>query len=330
MMRIVFLICWLVFIAMAAFSQVVDYTVPNGFKTEISAVDYKTIVDASVAAISKRYKVDSVQDGTVKLVKLQDMQAFHLHNLIVECLKEKNKTMWEITVREHFDKLFSTIDEQEKFDPEDFKEAKKYLSIRVYPKEFVMQRPNSRSFIVQTNLEGTFTMLMYDLPGGAFTPVQRKTFVHWNRDIDAIYAIAKSNINKQQVQKISQAVDADGVKIDATLLSNENYAGSYAICIGDNSPELVGELGCIVAIPHKGAAYVYKIVKGKPGNLISYIQKTKPVVDGAYAEHPQPISNQFFWYYKDKFIKVPVTSDKDGKVNVTLPNSLTALLAKSK
>src|ERR1700722_6137995 len=247
--------------------QVIDYTIPAGYENKIGSADYKRIVDSSVATISKRFKVDSVQAGTIRLVKMQDIQAFHLQNLLSECLAEKEKGKWDKIISEYFNKLFVTLDKDDEVDPVSYKESKKYLSLRIYPKEFIAQRPGYRGLGVQTNLEDTYTLLMLDVPSAAFVPVPRKDFNLWNKNIDEVFQLAKANIDRQPVQKIKQTLDADGLTIEATTLKNDDYAASYVLDLGNNSPELLGEFGAIVAIPNKGIAHVCKIVRNKPVQL---------------------------------------------------------------
>ena len=45
----------------ALFGQKVDYTIPKGYEIDINSKDYKTLVDAAILVITKRYKVDFVK-----------------------------------------------------------------------------------------------------------------------------------------------------------------------------------------------------------------------------------------------------------------------------
>lgn len=330
MNRVIVLFCLLLCLQNHSAGQVIDYAIPRALETKINATDYKRIVDASVAIVSKHFKIDSVKDGTVSLVKMQDIIAFHLNNLILECTEEPDKAKWDKIISEHFNMLFATLDKDDELDPESFKDSKKYLSLRIYPKEFITQRPGYRGLVVQTNLEDTYTLLMLDVPSDAFVPVPRKNFIHWNKDIDEVFQLAKANINRQPVQKIKQSIDAGGVIIETTTLKNDDYAGSYALDLDNNSPELVGELGAIVAIPNKGIAYTCKIVRNQPVKFTRFIEKMKGTVEQEYNGHPQQISNQFYWYYKDKFTRINVSTDKDGKIIVTPPAALMSLMNKAK
>jgi hypothetical protein len=98
----------------------------------------------------------------------------------------------------------------------------------------------------------------------------------------------------------------------------------------NNSPELVGEWGSVVAIPNKGLVNICKVSKDKPVDFVKFIQQTKPIVEKSYNEHPQPISNQYFWYYKGLFTKIKTMTDKNGAINVFSPVGLTELMTKMK
>ena len=324
-MRIISLLIFLTTFQMASFGQKINYNIPNGYEKDISKNDYKQIVDISVPLISKRYSIDFVKNGTIQLKAGQDIQTLNLHNLIGKCVTIGDKSQWDIIIQEHFDNMFSSIDEQKKIDPENYETIKKYLSIRIYPKETVNQRGGTASLVVKTDIEGTFTLLMLDLPG-AFTTVQKQIFDLWKKDTSEVFIIAQQNINKQQIEKVTQKFDIDGTNVEITFLGNEDYAASYALDLINNSPELVGEWGSVVALPNKGLVNICKISEDKPLDFVKFIQRTKPLIEKSYNEHPQQISNQYFWYYKGKFTRINVLTDAKGNINVISPSGLTALM----
>jgi hypothetical protein len=94
----------------------------------------------------------------------------------------------------------------------------------------------------------------------------------------------------------------------------------------NNSPELVGEWGCAIAIPNKGLVDLCRISRDKPVDFVKFIQLTKAFIEKSYTGHPQPISNQYFWYYKGKFTRINVSTAPDGHINVLSPNGLTELM----
>jgi len=328
-MRKLFLLAIFSLLQFYTFGQKVHYNIPEGYESEISSEDYKRIVDLSVLITSKRYTIDFVKDGTIQLKKGQDIEALNLHNIISKCMAAGEKSQWEKVISEHFKNLFISLDEQKKIDPLNFESIKKYLSIRIYPAETVNKRGGAVSLVAKVDMEGTYTLLMLDLPG-AFTAVQKKIFDQWNKDFAEVFRIAQANINNQRVEKATQHFDIDDVNIEVCFLGDEDYAASYALDLMHNAPEFVGEWGSVVAVPNKGIVDICKISREKPVDFVKFIQLTKPLVEKAYAEHPQPISNQFFWYYKGKFTRITVLSDAKGNINVISPIGLSELMTEKK
>jgi hypothetical protein len=328
-MRIMILIVLVSSFQLKIQGQKIAYNIPEGYANKINNDDYKKIVDIAVPIVAKRYSIDYVKDGTIYLKKGEEMQALNLHNIIGKCIAVNDKSQWDKVVQGHFENLFSSIDEQKKIDPENYETIKKYLSLRIYPIETVNQRGGPQSLIVKTDLEGTYTLLMLDLPG-AFTAVQKQIFSLWKKDISEVFKNAQANVNKQEIEKVVQEFEIDGTKIEISFLGNEDYAASFALDLINNSPDLVGEWGSVVAIPNKGLVDICKISKEKPLDFVKFIQRTKPLVEKSYQEHEQPISDQYFWYYKGKFTKIIVQSQQNGNINVISPFGLTKLMTEEK
>ena len=328
-MRFITLFVFLVTFQMASFGQKISYNIPEGYEKDISGADYKKIVDGAVTIVEKRYTIDFVTDGTIHLKAGQDIRVINLHNLIGKCVAVKDKSQWDKIIQDHFDNIFSSMDEQKKINPENYESVKKYLSIRIYPIETVNQRGGAASLVVKTDLEGTYTLLMLDLPG-AFTAVKKQMFDLWKKDVSEVFKIAQENINKQRVEKMTEKFDVDGSNIEMSFLGNEDYAASYALDLDTNSPDLVGEWGSVVVLPNKGLVDICKISKDKPVDFVKFIQKTKPLIEKSYNEHPQHISDQYFWYFKGKFTKINVTTDANGNINVLSPYGLTELMTGKK
>jgi len=295
----------------------------------IKPADYKTLVDLSVPIIAERYKIDSVKDGAVYIINKGQRQAFNLHNLILKCKPVTDRNLWKDIIREHFEALFSAFEEKEGIDLENFENIKKYLSIRIYPGDYLAERGGVSGFISRSDLEGTLTLLMFDLPT-AFTPVSRQLLATWKKDSSEVFKIAQNNINSQSIEKVTQSFDMDGAKIEVSFLGHENYAASYVLDLANNSPELVGEWGSVVAVPNKGIVDICKVSKSNPVDFVKFIQRAKQMVEASYFNHPQRISKDFFWYYKGKFTKISITTGPDGNINVVAPYALGILMAEDK
>ncbi|QHT68050.1 hypothetical protein GXP67_16080 [Rhodocytophaga rosea] len=313
----------------SAYSQKIDYSVPKDFVKYIDKQDYRKIIDASVAIISKRYQIDFVKKGAIHLKSGQYMEGFHVDNLINKCLRVEDKSKWETEIEEHFTNLFASLDEQKNINPEDFESIRKYLSLRIYSKVFIEQKAGRDKIIFETHLEDTYTVLMLDLPG-AFATVDPGVFENWKQNKKEVFDIAQTNINKQQVEKITKTFQVDQAEVEISFLGNEDYAASYALDLIHNSPDLVGEWGSVIAVPNKGLVNICKISRDKPVEFVKFIQYTKAAVEQFYRQHPQPISNQYFWYYQDRFTRINVLTDAAGNINVIAPLGLAELMSEKK
>lgn len=328
-MKIIILLICLTTLHLNSAAQNISYDIPQGYEQEISKEAYKKMIDIAVPIVATRFAIDYVKNGTIQLKKDQVMQMFNLHNLITQYSSVKDKSLLGRVVQDHFDKIFTSIDEEAKIDPENYETVKNYLSLRIYPEDMVRQRGGVGSLISKTDLEGTYTLLMLDLPG-AFKPVSKQMFALWKRDTTEIFKVAQANINKQKVEKVTKSFDVDGAKIEINFIGNEDYAASYALDLMGNSPELVGEWGSVVVMPNKGLVNICLISKGKPVDFVKFIQYVKPTIGDAYQQHAQPISDQFYWYYKGRFTKINIVTTPNGGINVIAPFGLTELMTEKK
>lgn len=311
-----FLICPLL-------AQEISYTIPEGYEDVITKEDYKFLVDESVKVISKHYSVSAVNDGGIELQEGEDYATFNLHNLILR-LADIEKQRWKEIVQAHFDGMYESMEQQKQMDPTKFETLVDHLSIRVYPKSFVEERGATESLVLQEKIEGTYSVLMLDLPS-AFSAVQKQVFELWGKSTDEVFEKAQQNINQQEFTQASENFEVNGKAFEAHFIENEDYGASIALDLAYNAPELVGEWGSAIAIPNNGIINICKISKENPLDFVLFIQKFKPVVEQFHQQHPRPVSTDFFWYYKGKFTKINVIV-RDGGVEVISPLGLTELM----
>jgi hypothetical protein len=324
--KILYAILLLLGISMGSSAQNINYTIPEGFEQKLSAADYKTIVDQSAVAVSQKFKVDSVKNGVI-YVENQEMLA--LFGVLNNCIAQTDHSKWEAIINDHFTMLFNSMDQKKQLDLHNFDKIKPYLSIRIYQDAVVAARGGADNLITRTDIKGTITLLMLDLPQ-AFTNVAKKDFDTWNVSSDEAFKIAFANIAQNKVEKMNKVFDIDGAPIEFNFLGDDNYAASYAINLQTNAPELVGEWGSAIAIPNKGLVAICKISKNKPVDFVKFIQRIQPFIQKSYAESQGPISPGFFWYYKGVFTPIPVTTSDTGNINVTAPAGLSALMTLGK
>lgn len=317
------LLCGLLAFGFTAQAQKISYALPKDYRGTLAAADYKLVVDSAVAQLSRRYPVASVAAGTIRL---RGGEQYPLANLIAQCQAQPDRAAWGPLIRQHFTSLFSSFDAQAKIDHTSYESVRPYLSVRVYPEATLAARGGAQQLVARTDLPGTATVLMLDLPG-AFSAVPRAVFAQWHQETAAVFAQALANVAKQPVQKVTKDIDGPNkTKVTFHFLGNEDYAASYALDLAHTAPEFVGEWGCALAMPNKGLVTACAISRAQPLDFVNYIQLSQAAVAKAYQEHAQPISPEFYWYYQGKFTRIPVATDKDGRVNVVAPLGLSTLM----
>jgi hypothetical protein len=216
---------------------------------------------------------------------------------------------------------------QENLDPHNYEAMKKYLSLRIYPAEMIDAHGGTDSLVTRVDLEHTYTVLMFDFPGG-FTPVRRTMFDRWKKNVAEIFQDAQGNVDSMKVARVSKSFTLKDSAVEVNMLVEQDYAASYALDIGHNAPDWVGEWGSVVAIPFKGLVAVYKIDKGDRLDWTRFIRLTQPFIEKSYQEQAQPISDQYFWYYRGKFTRIG-TYVQDSVYHVVPPDGLAQLLVQN-
>jgi hypothetical protein len=115
----------------------IAYDIPPGLEKNISPEHYRLLVDTSVEVVEERFQIEFVKGGTIQLAKGQQLSAFNLDNLILTCAAVKDTTAWPAIIRDHFHRIYTIVDDQQKIDPANYYAIKPYLSIRIYPRDSI-------------------------------------------------------------------------------------------------------------------------------------------------------------------------------------------------
>jgi hypothetical protein len=308
--------------ALNAQETTIYHGIPEGYEDIITDTDYQKLVNYAITAVGKHYDVESVKDGTIILQDNHD-HSFNLHNLIEICASV-DKSEWKTIITDHFDRLIDSMELQNAMDLTDYKSVKQYLTLRIYPKAYVDNNMGLQRCIARTDLEGTYTVLMFDLPH-AFSSVNHDLPEIWKKSKEELFRVATDNVNKIEIVKVTEIVQPDGMQFELHLMEEENFAGVYALDLQKNSPEFVGELGSIVSIPNAGFAIIYKIDPKNPAEFADYIRITHSLNQESYTGHSKGVTPDYFWYYKGKFTKVGVREQPDGEFYIVPPDGLTKL-----
>src|SRR6201992_1386890 len=101
LMRNILLLC-LLLTGLAASAQRISYDPPTNIPQKIGPADYKHIVDSSVAILNTRYKVAKVKGGSIIVTIGKDSGTVNLDNLVLKCLAEEDRGVWDKLIRDHF------------------------------------------------------------------------------------------------------------------------------------------------------------------------------------------------------------------------------------
>jgi hypothetical protein len=209
-------------------------------------------------------------------------------------------------------------------DPANYASMQKYLSLRIYPADIIDAHGGTDSLVTQTDLANTYTVLMLDFPGG-FAPVRRSMFDQWKKNVAEVFQAAQANVDSSTPRRVSKSFSLQDTAIEVNMLVDQDYAASYALDLEHNMPDLVAEWGAVVAMPFKGLVAVFKIEKGDKLDWTRFIRLTQPFIEKSYQEQPQPISDQYFWYYHGKFTRI-ATYVQEGVYHIAPPEGLSNLL----
>ena len=307
------------------FGQSIDYSVPKDLQKKISSEDYNKILGQSLAAIRQRMTVTGVKSGAIDIVLGDKSNTLYIDVLVGECLKAKSKADWSKIIKAHFDDMFAGIDMVKTLDRKDFDAVGRYLSLRIFADTYVEKVLGLDKVMARKDLEGTYTVLMLDLPSG-FEVVDTANFNAWKKGPTEVFSMAQSNINGIGPEKTKQELNASGNKLSVTTITDDDNAASYALDLGTNSPELVGDLGAVLAVPGAGSVTVLKLTKEQPRDFQKFIEASKGANDKAFTSQAHPISRQFYWYYQGKFTVIDLQAAADNKLTIIAPSALSALL----
>lgn len=318
-----FLLFLLLFSAFVS-AQHIDYSKPAGFENAVSDKDYKFIVNQSVEEINKYAEVAAVNQGEIQLVSIKDADqtVFYLDNVIKKCLSEERKH-WDTVIEDHFKSYFDGLKFHETLDVHNFEAIRDYLSIRIYEESFVKEY-SENNWITKNDLEGTTSVLMLDLPT-TFTTVTKDVFNLWKKSKTEIFGIAQENVNKNEFFKHTETFETENDTIEIHFIQNEAIGSSAVLDLVKNAPEFIGEFGSVLAVPNKGFVLLSRISPEKPHDFMTFIQVNYDMVTDFYESHPQPVSKDFFWYYKGKFRKIDFQSE-GNEIKITLPKELSELV----
>ncbi|MCS6822805.1 MAG: hypothetical protein NZ529_00810 [Cytophagaceae bacterium] len=184
------------------------------------------------------------------------------------------------------EEMFGKEDVKEIID--DFEKAVKYLSVRIYNKDYILSFKHDE-LVYRKDLEGTVTVLVLDLPHSVES-LLRMNVEKWSKNDDELFAIAIQNVAekyKREVEKTDQifyTLTGDDVFITSSVFHLSSY------------PALMGKYGAIFCIPTRHILLVCPISSDLDAEVC--LQLMIPLADKKTEEDAEnAITNNLFWHY---------------------------------
>lgn len=312
------LVLWAMCSGTSLCAQSVEYDIPETYNGKITKREYRQLVDAALTRIGQRYKVESVKGGAVKLAPgYEHASMFYLDNLVGLCLDETDRSAWPAVIDEYYGKLFGSMDAAAAIDMNNYATLREFLSIRIYNKELFNM--SDSAMVTREQLQGTRSTLMLDVLD-AFRTVPRDAFDAWGIALDSVFSDAQRNVDRQPVEVVTENTEVQpGDSMEVTFVMNDDYGASYLLGLRKSHPEVFGAQGVVLAVPHKGVAILCKADKSEPLAHVQFIRAFHGAVQTEFKEHPQPVSDLFYWWYEGNFHPFSVRLDADGALHVVPP-----------
>jgi hypothetical protein len=254
-----------------------------------------------------------ISEGAVRLSNDKDRQ-FGLYNIAQSC-KGSPKKDWQKLVDEHFEEVNLALENAGK--DTSYADAKDLLCVRIYPKDDYAHMLNM--LVYKEDLPDTYSGLVIDLPSSVET-VNLDDVKRWGVEIDELFKIGLENtfrrypVNPQELPFVENTT--------VRLIFEDHFYATTSLLNIENSPQMLGRNGTLVAYPHRHAVLCQPINDLSVVKLLSHLL---PFLQMQYTQNPGPISPKLFWYHDKKFTELPYTID-DKSITFFPPEEFISVL----
>lgn len=212
-----------------------------------------------------------------------------LERLTHRCLSEPPDS-WPELVAEHVEVTVTTLDEAAEWvrRREDFAWVREQLAVRLLPGELV-DTALARDTVMRQQLPGTVSALIVDRPQ-SLQAVAREDIFSWGLSEDELLELALDNVRRRAAATL-RGIDLDG-GVAIQLLTEASYLTASLALTLDDYPEVAGEHGTLVTIPHLRALIAYPI---NDSHTIQATHALLPLARMMYDSAPGGITPSLLW-----------------------------------
>jgi hypothetical protein len=289
----------------------------NFFTSEEYAA-FLAAIDTYFKGIGMPY---TVEDGVVRTTwAIGDTS---MHNLglmnVSQMCKQGQLGDYVAIVHNHFDTMRKSQDFIVEFYERisDFEFARPFLGTRIYHKDHV-KSIGQDNVVYQTITDDMIAMLVLDMPQ-AISSVKPSQAEAWGKSNDELLALGLQNIRENypfEVRVIESIVPLKAVIQD-------HFFGANIILDFERHPELLGNHGTLVGVPHRHTTLLYPI---EDVEVMKAIQVMLVMIHGMHQEGPGSISDCLYWYRQGVFEKLPYEIKEDNTLSFYPTENLVAML----
>lgn len=240
----------------------------------------------------------TLDDGVVTSIQ-EGLGPYGLQNLAQLCAQAPQEK-WQAIIKAHFDNLrrgqAEAAEIGEKID--DLDRIKPHLAVRIYP-ENTFGEMAREDLIYQKDLEGTLTVLVFDLPSTIRT-VSRRLTSGWGKSNGELFQIGIENLRRKIDIDHEKVMMSDEVHLNA-YIGESYYVAAYSLILEEHG-EALGRYGALVGIPHRHMLLTYPI------NDIQVLQAVNGflmALPKLFQEGPGSITPNLYWYRQGGFLHLP-------------------------
>ncbi len=261
-----------------------------------------------------------VLDGSVIKIEGEEFgaQKLGLTNVAQVC-KQREPAYYKEAIASHFGAMERGELFRKEFEKNagTYEKVKSYIGVRLYPQHYIDNLPKG-IFIGKPFAGDMYAMLIFDMPD-TITNIKPEQAEQWSKTFDDLFEVAVRNTKANNPVEISSF---DFGELQIWFAEADHFFVPNILFELDDRPDLVGEYGALVGVPHRHAALIYPINNIE---IIKAVNNLIPAIHGMHREGPGSLSPSLMWYHRGKFIELPYELDEKS-LKFTPPPSFVELL----
>lgn len=240
----------------------------------------------------------ALEEGVV-ISEKEGLGPFGLQNLAQLCAQAP-EDRWQSIIYAHFDNLRRGQAEAAEISAQitDFNKIKPHLAVRIYP-ENMFEEMAQEDMIYRQDLDGTLTVLVFDLPSTIRT-VSRQLTTNWDQSDEELFKVGIDNLRQKIDVDHEKVMMSDEMHLNA-YIGEGYYVAAFSLIL-DQLEDSQGKYGALVGIPHRHIILTYPI---NDIQILQAINGFLVALPKLFEEGPGSITSNLYWYHQGKYLRLP-------------------------